>query len=90
MIIVEAYNIVYDTDGEEVEDLPTELTVKVEDDDLHYEFINEKGEWEVGEVDEETLRDAVVDLISDHTGWLVESFDFKVVDDYIIFEDGSK
>ena len=55
---VHFYNIDYDTDGESI-DLPTELTLQVDDDiDVSLEG---------------------ADLISDETGFCVNSFNFEIL-----------
>jgi hypothetical protein len=70
MTIVDVTNITYDTNGKEVKDLPTELSLQLMDEDLEM--------WDI--------RDLIGELIANHTGWLVSGFDYKEVDNVIAFE----
>lgn len=66
---VTLFDIVYDTDDEEVDDLPTQMAVTARD--LGYE-----------EGSEETLEEYVTehgaDYISDATGWAVIGYSFEI------------
>jgi hypothetical protein len=60
----------YDTDGEDI-DLPKEIVTSPEE--MGYD------ESEDGDL-EEYIAEHGADYISDTTGWLVEGFNFKIVD----------
>ena len=60
----------YDTDGEDI-DLPKEIVITPEE--MGYD------ESEDGNI-EEYIAEHGADYISDTTGWLVEGFNFKIVD----------
>lgn len=57
MNIIEAFDIVYDTDGQRIRGLPKKIRFEVEPD---------------FDAEEE-----IADLVSDETGWAVESVDYR-------------
>ncbi len=69
MKIITFSQIQYDTDGEVVEGLPTVITTN--SNEIGYsEYDDGDLEWYVAEYG--------ADYISDHTGWLVNGFNFEI------------
>lgn len=65
---VKLYDIVYDTDGDDI-DLPIEIVTT----------LDEMG-CDVNEDADEFIKEHGADYISDVTGWLVNSFCYEIVD----------
>ena len=60
---IKVTNIVYDTDGESVSDLPNEMIVYVE---VHVEGVFD-------------IESEIADAVSDSTGWCVESYNYEIL-----------
>ena len=62
---IKVTNIVYDTDGESISDLPTEMIVNVDGViDIESEIADQQS---------------IADAISDKTGWCVSSYNYEVL-----------
>ena len=67
---IHIFDIDWNTDGELIDDLPQEMAVK----DDEEEFVDDDGEINNG---------LISDWLSDRTGWLVNSFSWKFIDEEI-------
>ena len=92
---LKCYNIDYDVSWEDVEsncDVPTDLDDDDLDEwyDLKVEEIKATLPKEViieVECDEEDLEDVAVDALSEETGWLINSYDYEILDGYSTDDD---
>mgnify|MGYP006298200745 CR=1 FL=1 len=64
MLKVKVFNIKWDTDGEDVDDLPTVMSITIEDDD---------------ENDEQVAEQLISDAISDEVGFCHFGFEYNVI-----------
>jgi len=68
---IELYNINYETDGCVVE-LPTKINTTLGQMECDFEWLKEIGidNW---------MNECGADYISNQTGWLVDNFEFKII-----------
>jgi hypothetical protein len=62
---IKVTNIVYDTDGESVTDLPNEMIIEISE--------------MVVEVDGIDIESVIADTISDKTGWCIQGYNYEIL-----------
>ena len=62
---IKVTNIVYDTDGESVTDLPNEMIIEISE--------------MVVEVDGIDIESVIADTISDKTGWCIQGYNYEML-----------
>lgn len=65
MMKIKVTNIVYDTDGESIPDLPNEMIIEISE--------------MVVEVDGIDIESVIADTISDKTGWCIQGYNYEML-----------